>query len=89
MGTETAALIVISHGSKRSTWLKPFEQIREEAQGLLAREYGHGMTWGTGEHGWLDNAVYLTQPYNQNTVAEVVIGVPERGWPDGYAINLP
>jgi hypothetical protein len=60
-----------------------------QAQGLLASEYGHGMSWGTGEDGWLDDAIYVTQPYNGNTVMEVVIGVPSRHWDEGYAINLP
>jgi len=60
-----------------------------QAQGFLAQEYGHGMTWGTGKDGWLDQAIYVTQPYNGNSVLEVVIDVPPRGWTKGYAINLP
>lgn len=40
MGTEKEAMILISHGSKRPTWLKPFETIREEAQRSLSVELG-------------------------------------------------
>lgn len=36
--------------------------------------YGHGTTWGTGIGGWRDDAIYQPQPYNSNTVREVVIG---------------
>jgi SMP-30/Gluconolactonase/LRE-like region len=38
--------------------------------------YGHGLEWGSGIDGWNDHAVYLPQPYNGNTVNEVVLGVP-------------
>ena len=77
----TSAMFRISPGGDVQTLL--------QAQGLLSSEYVHGMTWGTGEDGWLDDAIYLTQPYNGNTVMEVVIGVPSRHWTEGYAINLP
>jgi sugar lactone lactonase YvrE len=36
--------------------------------------YGHGTTWGHGVGGWRDDAIYQPQPYNNNTVREVVIG---------------
>lgn len=50
--------------------------------------YAHGLAWGTGEHGWLEDALYFPQPYNGNTVGEVVVGVPPRDWP-AIPINLP
>ena len=50
--------------------------------------YGHGMEWGTGADGWLEDSVYITQPYNDNHVAEVQIGVPSKFW-DGTALNRP
>ena len=59
-----------------------------DAGGFLAPEYGHGMEWGTGEDGWLHDAIYMPQPYNGNTVTEAVIGVPSRHW-EGVGINLP
>jgi hypothetical protein len=40
--------------------------------------YGHGLEWGSGIDGWDDHAIYLPQPYDENTVLEVVIGVPSR-----------
>jgi hypothetical protein len=39
--------------------------------------------------GWRHDAIYVTQPYNGNTVVEVDIGVPSRDWPGVTAINLP
>ncbi len=51
--------------------------------------YGHGLEFGTGEDGWLVDAIYLSQPYSGNTVLEVDVGVPSRNWTEGYAINLP
>ena len=40
--------------------------------------YAHGAVWGTGEHGWRSDALYVPQPYNNNTVTEIVVGVPSR-----------
>lgn len=37
--------------------------------------YGHGAIFGNGVGGWRRDALYLPQPYDDNTVAEVVIGV--------------
>lgn len=49
--------------------------------------YPHGLSWG--QEGWQDHALFVAQPYNGNTVEQVDVGVPPRGWPLGYAINLP
>ncbi|MFN7144176.1 MAG: hypothetical protein ACK4YP_10390 [Myxococcota bacterium] len=38
--------------------------------------YGHGLQWGNGVGGWRTDTLYLPQPYNGNTVREVVIGMP-------------
>ncbi|HWB82084.1 MAG TPA: SMP-30/gluconolactonase/LRE family protein [Nannocystaceae bacterium] len=38
--------------------------------------YGHGLEWGSGIDGWNDKAIYMPQPYDGNTVLEVVIGAP-------------
>ena len=40
--------------------------------------YGHAVSWGSGIGGWNPLAVYMPQPYNENTVVEVVIGVPAK-----------
>lgn len=44
--------------------------------------YGHGITWGTGNHGWRSDAIYLPMPYLGNQVQEIVINVGEarRSW---------
>lgn len=50
--------------------------------------YAHGLTWGTGEHGWREDALYFPQPYNGNTVGEIIVGVPPAHWP-ANPINAP
>lgn len=51
--------------------------------------YGHGMQFGSGIGGWRDDALYLPNPYNNDTVSEVVIGVYHRSWTGGTVINAP
>ena len=50
--------------------------------------YGHGLAWGSGVGGWLQDALYAPQPYNNNTVTEVVIGIPPAHW-GGTVYNGP
>lgn len=38
-------------------------------------DYGHSITWGTGEHGWRSDAIYMAMPYGDYRVQELVIGV--------------
>jgi hypothetical protein len=45
--------------------------------GTFSTMYGHGARFGRGE-GWHEDALYLPQPYGNNRVLEVVIGVPSR-----------
>ncbi len=37
--------------------------------------YGHGAVFGNGVGGWRKDAIYLPQPYDDNTVVEVVLGI--------------
>lgn len=46
------------------------------------RFYGHGLKWGSGIGGWRTDALYQPQPYDSNTVREVVIGVE-----DGHSVR--
>jgi hypothetical protein len=39
-------------------------------------KYGHGAEFGSGLGGWREDALYLPQPYDDDTVRELVIGVP-------------
>ncbi len=40
----------------------------------------------TGSGGWRSDALYVPQPYNGESVTEVVVGVPGRDY-DGPVIN--
>jgi hypothetical protein len=51
-------------------------------------QYGHGAEWGTGEHGWNGTSLFLPQPYNNNTVTEIDIGIPPWNW-EGEVLNAP
>lgn len=41
-------------------------------------QYGHGIEWGTGVGGYERTSLYLPQPYDENTVVRVDVGVPQR-----------
>jgi len=41
------------------------------------RDYGHGVVWGTGDGGWRRDAIYMPKPYDNTSVKEVVVGVPD------------
>lgn len=45
-----------------------------------ANHYGHGLDWGSGLDGWNHKAIYLPQPYDGNTVNEIVLGVPSGSY---------
>ena len=47
----------------------------EMVEGDQSRVYGHGILWGSGEHGWRSDAIYQPLPYRSSTVLEVIIGV--------------
>lgn len=48
--------------------------------GSLAN-YGHSAVFGSGINGWLSDALYVPQPYNNHTVGEIQTGVPGFGFP--------
>jgi hypothetical protein len=49
-------------------------------------QYGHGLIFGNGIGGFREDALYLPMPYSNNTVQEVVVGIPSRAWA-GTALN--
>ena len=42
--------------------------------------YGHGLEWGSGVGGFRSDALYMPQPFDGDTVVEVVVGVGSA-WP--------
>jgi len=49
--------------------------------------YGHGLTWGSGIGGWLEDAIYMPLPYKDLQVVELDIGVPYSTWDKCSVIN--
>jgi sugar lactone lactonase YvrE len=45
--------------------------------------YGHGQDFGSGLSVWRTDAIYVPQPYDGNTVAEVVVEIPGRKFNNG------
>ena len=60
-----------------------------QVSGALQNFYGHGVEWGSLAGGWRDDAIYMPQPYNGNTMGEVVIGIPKARDPNWVVINAP
>jgi sugar lactone lactonase YvrE len=52
------------------------------------RELAHGLIFGTGDHGWRIDALYLPESENGNRVKEIVVGVPGNRW-EGEVVNGP
>ncbi len=67
----------------------PLTSIETVFQASLAdKMLAHGIVWGSGAGGFHEDAVYIPQPMNGDTVAELQIGVPYRTW-DGTVLNAP
>jgi hypothetical protein len=47
-------------------------------QQWTAETYGHALAWGSGVGGWDRLALYQPQPYNEDRVVKLVVGVPAR-----------
>jgi hypothetical protein len=50
--------------------------------------HGHAAQFGSGIGGWRADAIYIGQPYNGDTVSELVLGVYHRSW-QGTVLNGP
>jgi len=46
-------------------------------------QYGHGIQWGSGVGEWDDHTIYVPQPYDNNRVAKLELGVPYRNYNGG------
>ena len=60
-----------------------------QANGSFSNMYGHGVEWGRGIGGWRDDAIYFPQPYNGNTMGEIVLGIPKARDPNWIVLNAP
>ena len=59
------------------------------SSGFWSGNYGHGITWGSGNGGWSDHSIFMPLPYKSNQVVEVDLGVPYRDWTGGIVLNAP
>jgi len=64
---DTSALYRITSDGKVSL----FQQWTSET-------YGHALAWGSGVGGWDRQSLYQPQPYNEDRVVKVTVGVPAR-----------
>ena len=44
------------------------------------RDYGHAVVWGSGSGEWRPDAIYMPKPYDNSSVKEVVVGVPDGSY---------
>lgn len=47
-------------------------------QQWTSETYGHSLAWGSGVGGWDRQSLYQPQPYNEDRVVKVAVGVPAR-----------
>lgn len=87
LGVDICGYIYVPDYSTSAMYrISPSGQVQTYLDGNLT-QYGHGLEWGNGVGPWRSDALYIPQPYNQNHVAEIVIGVPTV-W-EGEVINVP
>lgn len=87
LGVDICGYIYVPDYSTSALYrISPSGQVQNYLDGTL-NQYGHGLEWGNGVGPWLTDAIYIPQPYNNNHVAEVVLGVPTV-W-SGTVINAP
>jgi hypothetical protein len=67
----------VNYDTKQLLRITPAGELSVYAQ-FSESEYPHGLIFGNGVGGFREDALYLPQPYNGNTVVEVVVGVPSR-----------
>ncbi len=72
---QTSALYRIGpEGGNAELIIDWYEHGGEEA-------YGHALEWGSGIDGWSDRSLFLPQPYADNQVTEVDLGVRSKAKP--------
>ena len=76
MGVDACGNVYVADYTSRNL----FRLSPEGEKTVLVRwseaRYGHGLAWGSGIGGFREDAIYLPQPFDGNTVVEVVVGVP-------------
>ena len=96
LGVDLCGYLYVSDYDRRKMWrIAPdgtnyvFLDSNNGGGGLFSSQHIHGMEWGNGIGGWREDAIYVSKPYDDGKVSEIVIGVPSKDWDKGYAINLP
>ena len=71
-------------------WTRSFYRVSPLGEVELLKSWGkhgmgyaHGQEWGSGIGPWRTDAIYVPQPYDSNTVAEIVVGIPSRRFNGG------
>ncbi len=81
MGVDACGNLYVADFARRALYrISPKGNLQLYHQ-FSSNEYGHGLEWGSGEGGWKSLSVYMPQPYHNNRVIELDIGVPSRHYP--------
>lgn len=51
-------------------------------------DHAHGLRWGSGG-AWREDALYVAQPYHDDQVSEIVVGIPSADWRGGRYVVVP
>ncbi len=74
LGIDTCGNLWVADYSSRGLYRVETDGTVTSMVGNDPTSYGHGLQWGSGIGGWRTDTLYQPQPYNSNTVREVVIG---------------
>ncbi len=82
--------IYVAEYNTRSLWIMDSQSGQSQVLIDYANPaYGHGIAWGSGIGPWDDHTIYVPQPYDDDRVAAIELGVPYRTWNDGYYETIP
>ena len=86
VGVDVCGNVYVNDYSTFSLWrISPGGDVTRLKQWTFHGDpgYGHGQGWGPGLGVWRSDALYIPQPYDGNTVGEVVLGIPGRKYNNG------
>jgi len=88
LGVDACGYLWVASYDDRATYrVSPDgSEVTPMLQSEMGLMWGHGIYWGSGHGGFLEDALYLPLPNNDDKVGEARIGMPYRTW-GGTVIN--